>query len=147
MALNDGYKQYLGAEFLLAGYDVLDSPARMRYFYKLQDFYLRIDEKLGSPYLENKMGASNRRKLIEKLGTDLHFSDIQKRAKTDRYPDSQVYINVMPIFISAVCRVFTALKEKGVEFVGFDAKAYEGPFTDELEVDFAKVVYEPLRII
>lgn len=147
MALNDGYKQYLGAQFLLAGYDVLDSPARMRYFYKLEDFYLRVDEKLGSPYLEKRMGAANRRKLIGQLDTDLHFSDIKQRAKGDRYPDGQVYINVMPIFISAVCRVFKALKEKGVEFVGFDAKAYEEPFTNELEVDFSKVVYEPLRII
>lgn len=147
MALNDGYKQYLGAEFLLVGYDVLNSPARMKYFYKLEDFYLRVDEELGSPYLENRMGASNRRKIIEKLDSDLHFSDIKQRARADQYPEGQVYINVMPIFISGVCRVFKALKGKGVEFVGFDAKAYEKPFTNELEVDFAKIVYEPLRII
>lgn len=147
MALDDGYKQYLGAEFLLAGYDVLDSPARMRYFYKLEDFYLRVDESLSSPYLEKRMGAPNRKKLIEQLDSDLHFKDIKQRAKADRYPDGQVYINVMPIFISAVCRVFKALKVKGVEFVGFDAKAYEESFTNELKVDFSKVVYEPLRII
>ena len=84
MALNDGYKRYLGAEFLLAGYDVLDSPARMRYFYKLEDFYLRLDESLGSPYLERRMGAKNRTRLIEQLDSDLHFSDIKKRAKSDR---------------------------------------------------------------
>jgi len=147
MALNDGYKQYLGAEFLLAGYAISGSPAKMRYFYKLEDFYLRIDEELGSPYLENRMEASNRSKLIEKLNIDLHFSDIKQRAKVGRYPDGQVYINVMPIFISAVCRVFKALKEKGVEFIGFDAKTYEEPFINELEVNFAEVTYEPLRII
>lgn len=147
MALDDGYKQYLGAKFLLAGHDVLDSPARMHYFYKLEDFYLRADESLSSPYLEKRMGAVNRKKLIGQLDSDLHFIDIKQRAKADRYPDGQVYVNVMPIFISAVCRVFKALKEKGVEFVGFDAKAYEGPFTNELQVDFSKVVYEPLRII
>jgi len=147
MALNDGYKLHLGAEFLLAGYDVLDTPARMRYFYKLEDFYLRVDESLGSPYLEKRMGTSNRKKLIEQLNTDLHFSDIKQRAKSDGYPDNQTYINVMPIFISGVCRVFKSLKEKGVEFVGFDAKAYEEPFTNELEVDFSKVVYETLRIV
>ena len=147
MALDDGYKQYLGAQFLLAGYDVLDSPARMHYFYKLEDFYLRVDESLSSPYLEKRMGAVNRKKLIEQLDSDLHFIDIKQRAKADRYPDGQVYVNVMPIFISAVCRVFKALKEKGVEFVGFDAKAYEGPFTNELQVDFSKLIYEPLRII
>lgn len=147
MALNEGYKKYLGAEFLLAGYKFSDSTAMMRYFYKLEDFYFRIDESLGSPYLENRMKASNRRKLKYQLDVDLHFSDIKQRAKADRYPDHQVYINVMPIFISAVCRVFKALKEKGVEFIGFDAKAYEEPFINEIEVNLAKVVYEPLRII
>ena len=147
MALNDNYKQHLGAEFLLASYDILDSPAKMNYFYKLEDFYQRIDESQNSPYLEKRMGASNRRKLIMQFDADLHFSDIKQRAKLDRYPDNQVYINVMPIFISAVCRVFKALKEKGVEFVGFDAKAYEEPFTNELHVDFSKITYKPLRII
>lgn len=147
MALDDGYKQYLGAEFLLAGYDVLGSPARMRYFYKLEDFYLRVDESLSSPYLEKRMGVPNRKKLIGQLDSDLHFKDIKQRAKADRYPDGQVYINVMPIFISAVCRVFKALKVKGIEFVGFDAKAYEEPFTNELQVDFSRVVYEPFHII
>jgi hypothetical protein len=147
MALNEGYKKYLGAEFLLASYDVLDTPARMRYFYKLEDFYLRIDKKLGSPYLEQRMGANNREKLLVQLDVDLHFSAIKQRAKEGRYPNSQIYINVMPIFISAVCRVFKALKEKGVEFVGFDAEAYEEPFTNELEVDFSKVSYVPLHIV
>jgi hypothetical protein len=147
MALDQGYKKHLGAEFLLAGYDVLDSPVRMKYFYKLEDFYLRIDESLESPYLESRMGAKNRKKLLEQLNNDLHFLDIKQRAESERYPIKQVYINVMPIFISGTCRVFKALKEKGVEFIGFDAKAYEAPFTSELEVNFSKVVYEPLRIV
>jgi hypothetical protein len=147
MALDEGYKKYLGAEFLLAGYNVLDSPARMKYFYKLEDFYLRIDDSLMSPYLESRMGVKNRKKLLEQLNNDLNFSDIKRKAESERYPIKQVYINVMPIFISATCRVFKALKAKGVEFIGFDAKAYEAPFTSELEVDFYNVVYESLRIV
>lgn len=147
MALDQGYKNHLGAEFLLAGYAVLDSPARMRYFYKLEDFYLRIDESLQSPYIESRMGSKNRKKLLNQLESELNFQVIKQKAETERYPIKQVYINVMPIFISAVCRVFTALKEKGVEFKGFDAKAYETPFTNELTVDFSKVIYEPLRIM
>ncbi|AQA17275.1 hypothetical protein BST95_02590 [Halioglobus japonicus] len=146
MALDEGYKRHLGAEFLLAGYDVLYEPAKMKYFYKLEDFYLRIDESLKSPYLESKMGSNKRKRLLGQINSELHFSDIKHRAELERYPPKQVYINVMPIFISATCRVFTALKEKGVEFLGFDAKAYEAPFTNELEVDFSKIVYEPLRI-
>lgn len=147
LALDKGYKKHLGAQFLLADYDVLDSPVRMKYFYKLEDFYLRIDESLKSPYLESRMGAKNRKRLLEQLNNDLHFSDIKQKAESERYPIRQIYINVMPILICATCRVFKALKEKRVEFIGFDAKAYEVPFTSELDVDFSKVTYEPLRIL
>ncbi|KZN70320.1 hypothetical protein [Pseudoalteromonas luteoviolacea] len=146
MALDEGYKNHLGAEFLLAGYDVSDSPARMRHFYKLEDFYLRIDEKLNSRYIESRMGSKNRKKLLSQLNAELNFSGIKKKAESELYPIKQVYVNVIPIFISAVCRVFTVLKQKGVEFKGFDAKVYEAPLTDELQVDFSKTTYEPLRI-
>lgn len=146
MALNEGYKSHLGATFLIAGYEVLSSPSPMTYLYKLEDFYLRIDETLMSPYLETKMGTKNRKKLLKQLNNDLHFTDIREKADSEHYPIKQVYINVMPIFISATCRVFKALKEKGVEFIGFDAKAYEAPFTSELEVDFSKVIYDKVKI-
>lgn len=147
MALDKGYKKHLGAEFLLADYDVLDSPVRMKYFYKLEDFYLRIDSNLESPYLDLRMRAKNRKKLLAQLNNDLRFSDIKKEAESERYPIRQVYINVIPIFISATSRVFKTLKETGVEFIGFDAKTYEAPYTSELDVDFSKVAYKPLRIV
>ncbi|WP_082848207.1 hypothetical protein [Delftia sp. GW456-R20] len=146
MALDEGFKRYMGAEFLLVDYPTLGSPSKMRYFYKLEDFYLRIDETMGSPYLEKKMGPVNRRKLLNQLNIDLFFSEIRKRAESGRYPLKQVYVNVIPIFISATCRSFSALKGVGVNFWGFDAKAYEIPFTNELEVDFSKIIYSPLRI-
>ena len=147
MSLDERYKNHLGAEFLFADYPVSGSPPKMRYFYKLEDFYLRTDEALASPYLEKKMGAANRKKLINQINLDLHFSDIQQLAKSERYPLNQVYINIMPIFISATCRVFKALKQNGVQFSGFDSQVYEQPFTSELEVDFSKLTYKSLRVI
>jgi hypothetical protein len=147
MALDDGFKNYLGAEFLLVDYPNLGPPSKMRYFYKLEDFYLRIDESLGSSYLEKKMGPANREKLLNQIDSDLFFSEIRKYAESERYPLKQVYINAIPIFISATCRAFSALKERGVEFVGFDAEAYEQPFTNELKVDFSKFTCKPLRIV
>ena len=146
MALDDEFKKYLGAEFLLVDYPTLGSPSRMEYFYKLEDFYHRIDETTKSPYLEKKMGAANRKKLLNQLNSDLYFSEIRKYAESENYPLKQVYINVIPIFISATCRAFSALKKTGVQFVGFDAKAYEQPFTNELQVDFSKFACKPLRI-
>lgn len=147
MALDERYKNHLGAEFLLVDYLVSGSPPRMRYFYKLEDFYLRTDETLASPYLEKKMGAANRKRLISQLNSDLHFSDIQQFSKSERYLLNQIYINVMPIFISATGRVFKALKQGGLQFSGFDANVYEQPFTSELEVDFSQLTYKALRII
>lgn len=147
MALYDGHKKYLGAEFLMVDYPVLGAPCKMRYFYKLEDFYLRIDERLKSPYLESRMRPDNRVKLLNQLDSELCFSRIREYAESERYPLSQVYVNVMPIFISATCRSFSTLKAGGVEFLGFDADAYEQPFTSELEVDFSKFTHSALRII
>ena len=147
MALDNGFKNYLGAEFLLVDYPTLGSPSKMRYFFKLEDFYLRVDESLESPYLEKKMGAAKREKLLNQLDSDLFFSDIRKHAESERYPLKQIYINVIPIFISATCRAFSALKESGVQFAGFDAETYGQPFTNELKVDFSRFMCEPLRIV
>jgi len=146
MALEDRFKNYLGAEFLLVDYPTLGSPSQMRYFYKLEDFYHRIDVTMASPYLEKRMGKARRRKLLDQINVDLFFSEIRARAESDRYPVKQVYVNVIPIFISATCRVFSALKAAGVEFQGFDAQAYEEPFTNELEVDFSQFTCTPFRI-
>lgn len=146
MALDEGFKKHIGAEFLLVDYKTLRSPSKMRYFYKLEDFYHRIDETMASPHLEKRMSPANRRKLLNKLNSDLFFSEIRRRAELGRYPIKQVYVNVIPIFISATCRAFSALKSAGVEFVGFDAKAYKEPFTDELKVDFSQFTCTPFRI-
>jgi hypothetical protein len=146
MALGEGFRKHLGAEFLLVDYPTLGSPSLLRYFYKLEDFYHRIDEAMVSPYLEKRMGPVNRRKLLNQLNSDLFFSEIRRHAESERYPLKQVYVNVIPIFISAACRAFSALKGAGVEFWGFDAKTYEEPFTNELEVDFSRFACTPLRI-
>jgi len=146
MALDDGYKNHYGAEFLLVAFEILGSPPRQRYYYKLEDFYLRIDEKLDSPYLEQRMKNASREKMISQFDTELNFAEVKSYASQERYPVNQIYINVIPIFVSAVCRVFTALRGNGVDFVGFDANAYKEPFTNELSVDFSKIIYTPLRI-
>jgi len=146
IALDERFKNYLGAEFLLVDYPTLGSLSKMHYFYKLEDFEHRIDEAMASPYLEKRMGKANRSKLLNQINLDLFFSEIRARAESDRYPIKQVYVNVIPIFISATCRVFSALKAAGVEFLGFDAKAYKEPFTSELEVDFSQFTCTPLRI-
>jgi len=147
MSLNDGLKKYYGAEFLLASHNVVDAIHTMKYYYKMEDFLLRIDSNLNSPFLENKMGKKNREKLLSQLKTDLNFDIISDYAKSHRYPLKQIYINIIPIFISAVCKVFKSLKSQGVEFSGYDAKVYEEPFTNEIQVNFEEINYTPIRIL
>lgn len=146
MLLNDGLKKNHGAEFLLASHNVMDDIPKMKYYYKLDDFYARIDSNLDSPYLETKMSKSNREKLVLQLKNELHFDVVSDYAKNKKYPTSQIYINVIPIFISAVSNVFKALKSKGIEFKGFDSKAYEEPFINELKVNMKSFSYMPMCI-
>jgi len=146
MLLNEGLKKNHGAEFLLASHNVMNDIPKMKYYYKFDDFYARIDSNLGSPYLETKMNKSNREKLVFQLKNELHFDIVSNYAKSNRYPTSQIYINVIPIFISAVSKVFKALKSKGIEFKGFDAKVYEEAFVNELEVNIKNFSYMPIRV-
>lgn len=92
------------------------------------------------------MGLANRRKLLDQINTHLFFSEIRKRAEAEGYPLEQVYVNVIPIFISGACRSFRALKGSGIESWGYDAKVYEEPFTNALKVDFSQFTCTPLRI-
>lgn len=146
MALDEGFRKYLGAEFLLVDYPILGDPSKMRYFYKIEDFYHRIDDAMPSPYLEKIMGPVKRRKLLGQINSDLFFSEIKRYAESERYPLKQVYVNAIPIFVSATCRVFSALKDAGVDFKGFDANTYKEPFTNELDVNFSKFTCTPLRV-
>jgi len=147
MALNDGHKKYLGAEFLLVNHKMLPNGHKMKHLYKLEDFYLRVDPALRSEYIVDRMKPKDRDKLLNQLNNDLNFSELKNYAQSERYPLKQVYINIIPIYISAACKVFKALKNNGVNFIGFDAKAYEEPFTNELQVDLCSFEYSTIRIV
>ncbi|UGA56941.1 hypothetical protein [Vibrio sp. VB16] len=147
MGLNEGHKKYFGGEFLLASHEILTSGYMMKHMYKLEDFYLRVDPSLGSPDIEDRMSDKNRGKLLSQFEKGLNFGELKKYAKSERYPLKQVYINIIPIYISAAVKVFKALNDKGVKFVGFDANAYKESFTNELEVDLSSFNYSTIRIL
>lgn len=145
IGLNNGYKKYLGAEFILASHEVVDASHVMKHFYKLEDFYSRIDPKLDSTYLVDRMKDKDKLKLLNQIKNELGFDLITAYAKEGRYPTKQIYVNLIPIYIPAVCKVFKALSDQGIEFIGFDANAYKEPFTNGLEVDFSSINYTPIR--
>ncbi|MGL5468134.1 MAG: hypothetical protein ACRDCT_08075 [Shewanella sp.] len=147
MLLNGGLERNNGAEFLLASNRVCDRPPVMQYYYKLEDVFSRLDKSLCSPFLENRMRPEQKEDLLRKLDEQLKFNDIVNYAKSERYPIKQIYLNFIPIFTSAVVKVFTELKSKGLQFEGYDAKVYEDPFTNELNVDYEVIDYKPVRIL
>ena len=62
------------------------------------------------------------------------------------FPHDQTYIDLMPIFVSAVCKVFKAMKHAGIGFNRFDARTYLAPFTSELEIDLGSHDFRQLRM-
>ncbi|MGB2784794.1 hypothetical protein [Psychrobacter sp.] len=119
----------------------------MKNFYKLEDFYFRLDPKLASPYLVDRMKDKDKLKLLDQIKSELNFDLMTTYAEDRRYPIKQIYVNLIPVYISAVCKVFKALNDKGIEFIGFDANVYKEPFTNELKVDFSSIEYTPIRIL
>jgi hypothetical protein len=146
MAQEGGPLRFLGAEFLIASHHVSGGGHVGNQLYKVEDFLLRVDSGLNSPALESKMSAKNRVKILDQLRTDLGFNELLAKASAERYPTTQIYLNIIPIFISAVCRTFKSLKARGANFAGFDAKTYEMHFTDQLKVDLSMLSYNTIRI-
>lgn len=81
--------------------------------------------------------------LIER---QLGLAAIRQQGSREGYPDDQIYMDLMPIFTSAVCRVFKAMKAAGIPFKGYDADVYMGPFTSEIEVDLSNPTFTVSRI-
>lgn len=147
MAQDGGPSRFLGAEFLIASHTVAGEGHVARQLYKAEDFLFRLDANLNSPGIEDKMNAVNRSKLLRQLKSDLSFDHLFSKAERDGYPSKQIFLNVIPLFMSAVCRSFKSLKSRGVQFVGYDARAYAAHFTDHVKVDLASFSYNSIRII
>lgn len=143
---NNGLEKNSGAAFLMASHIVNDGACVSRYFYKLDDIFDRIDDARGSPYLENKMSAKNRKKLLKQLNEELYFNSVTAQAMSERYPSKQVYINVVPIFISAMSKVFCCFKDKGVDFCRFDSDVYVKHLTKIMDIDFKDIDFKQIRL-
>ena len=137
MGLNDGLKKMAGIEILLVNYATVDKEARVsEYYFKLNDFYERLKHPNVIKY------SDQYKKLFEK---ELLFTVIQK-ATSGKYSVDQVYINIIPIFISAIQRVFLAFKKVGIKFDDFDSSVYQPFFINNKLVDLSKITYKKIRI-
>jgi hypothetical protein len=142
----DDAARWVGASFLLASYPTRHgAPIRISHYVKLEDVGARLDPGVGSPHLEamNSERAKRRFALIE---SQLALGKIRLQGSNQRFPEDQIYLDLMPVFTSAVCRVFKVMKSAGVAFKGFDAETYMGPFTSEIDVDLDHPSFTVWRI-
>jgi len=145
--LNDDPSRWLGASFLLASYPTLHgAPIRMSHYIRLHDLDARLDPKIASPQFDAMLKPDRAEQRFMLVEGQLGLAAIRQRGSSERYPDDQIYLDLMPIFTSAVCRVFKAMKAGGIAFKGYDADVYMGPFTSEIEVDLGHPIFTVSRI-
>jgi hypothetical protein len=138
--------RYSGGAFLMASHNINEEDFGSKFYYKLDDIYDRIDASRDSPYLEKMMGNNNRKKLIKLLNEQLNFPRIYEQAKIEGYPSKQIYINIMPIYFSAINRIFRSFKKSEMEFKGFDSDTYQSYFTSGQNSQLNSIGYKKIRL-
>jgi len=147
LLLDEDAARWRGAALLLATYPTLHgAPIMMQHFVRMDDVDARLDPDVASPHLDASMKAPKVRQRFELIDGELALGAIRANATRERYPGDQVYLDLMPIFTSAVVRVFKAMKAIGIRFRGFDAEAYSVPFTTEIEVDLGRPTFQAFRV-
>ncbi|MBY5831088.1 hypothetical protein ELH48_08210 [Rhizobium ruizarguesonis] len=143
--IEDGVDRWLGASFLLANHATRHGgEIRMSHYVRLDDLDARLDPSAASPHLDGFIKGGKAEKRFDLINKPLSLQIIRTRASQERYPVDQVYLDLMPIFVSAVCKVFKAMEKAGIGFKGFDALTYATPFTSELEVDLNHLDFKRL---
>ncbi len=147
LLLDEDPERWRGAALLLSTYPTLHgAPILMQNFVRLDDVDARLNPDVASPHLNTSMKAPKVRQTFELIDRELALGAIRAEAARERYPDDQVYLDLMPVFTSAVVRVFKAMKAIGIRFRGFDADAYSVPFTNEIEVDLGRPIFKAFRV-
>lgn len=114
IGLNDGMKRLAGATFLLGSTTPEEENLTNSFYYRLDDFYTRLTH----PRVTN----SDATRLL--WDNELRFKDIAATALLERYPKEQVYVDVMPAFITGVSRVTRWLDSIGFQPTGSDGDIY-----------------------
>ena len=147
MHLEDQFSKMKGAALLMTGYQPHEEDSFVsEYYFKLSNFYERLDESYGSKYIDTFSNKANRENLLNLANSELSFSEIKKQSESERYPLNQVYINIIPIYTSAVCRIFTKIKNNDFFCKGYDSDVYLNHFTSREYFNLSKPVYKQLRV-
>ncbi|WP_421387697.1 hypothetical protein [Agrobacterium tumefaciens] len=141
-----GIEPWLGASFLLASHPTTHgAPILMSHYVRLDDLDARLDPLGVSPYLDVSVKSAKATDRFTVIDAQLGLPEIRAFRSQHSYPDDQAYLDLMPIFVSATCKVFKVLKAERINFNGFDAGTYLVPFTSELDIDLSSPRFSQLR--
>ncbi|WWW34012.1 hypothetical protein V8017_12735 [Stenotrophomonas rhizophila] len=141
-----GVERWLGASFLLASHPTLHgAPIRMSHHVRLDDLDARLNPSRASPYLDTFVRGATAIARFSLIDSQLSLPPIRKYSSQHRYPGDQTYLDLVPICVSAIIRVFKAMKAADISFSDFDASTYIGPFTTEIAVDLSSQDFKQLR--
>lgn len=119
-----------GAEFLLGSTTPAEDDIIVRFYYLLNDFYTRLKALKNSEKQRNLWDS------------ELQFALVAREGSEGRYPEDQVYVDVMPAFMSAVRRVRGWLDSTGFTPAGFDSETYYKFFGETVprqRMDFKRI--------
>lgn len=84
--------------------------------------------------------------LLQMWNAELSFSTITDKGKAERYPEQQIYVDVMPIFISAVARALGWMALSGIRSMGFDGETFARHFSGIEAPDMKAPDFSEVRI-
>ncbi|MDO4232574.1 MAG: hypothetical protein Q4D19_10625 [Lautropia sp.] len=145
--LRGGFSEFSGSSFLLvshcsSGFCDNKHASRFvpRYYIKLDDIFLRFDPDSGSDCLDSSVGKAVVSDRFRILNDGLFLSFVRDFSRKNRYPDSHVFVDLFPVFVSAISRVFCWIKDYGVGLEGFDSSVYSDFFGKDFYLDAGVVM-------
>lgn len=135
MFFGGGVSSKAGAAFLIGEYE-RQTERTSRYPLPLHDFYQRLAHStIRKPDRLRKL-----------WNDDLAFGLIADRARQDGYPAHQVYVDVLPVFCSALKRVTSWMQTAELAPVGFDSETYAAHFTRSPALDLGVAAFKVVRV-
>jgi len=146
MHLKSGMKKKAGAKFLFVNHNSTTENIS-EYYYKLEDILNRVDTSKNSPFVDSRTSILKSKQLVSLLNTELNFTNIIEYSQKERYPLNQVYINIIPIYISAISKIANHITNYDIALNGFDSKVYIEHFKSNNLVDTNDITYKTLRVL
>lgn len=135
MFFDGGVSSKAGAAYLIGEYE-RQSERNSRYPLRLHDFYQRLSHSsIRKPDTLRKLWNG-----------DLAFGQIADHAQQEGYPAQQVYVDVLPVFCSALKRVTSWMHTAELAPVGFDSETYTAHFSRSPELDLRAPAFKVVRI-